>query len=62
MKQRIYTVTTPAGVRLISATSRNQASARAAKDMITVAITSKEDLVSFLTSGTKVEFAAQEEE
>ena len=61
MKQRIYTVTTPEGVRLISATSRNQASAHAAKNLITVAIASKEDLVSFITAGTKVEFATSED-
>ena len=55
MADRIYVVGGPQGLRLVKATTKQQAIAHVANSTIHAAVASQNDLVELLTNGTKVE-------
>jgi hypothetical protein len=55
MAERIYVVGGPQGIRLVNATTKQQAIAHVANSTIKAHVASQTDLVELLTEGWKVE-------
>jgi hypothetical protein len=58
-KTRIHLVVTPEGRRLIKAGTKNAAIRHAARDLIKCSVASQGELVELVSTGTKVEDAAE---
>jgi hypothetical protein len=56
MAERIYVVGGPQGIRLVNATTKQQAIAHVANSTIKAHVASQTDLVELLTEGWKVEY------
>jgi hypothetical protein len=57
---RIYSVSTPAGTRLVEAPNKSQAINHVARDTITAEVAPQQKLVSLVSEGVKVEIANAE--
>lgn len=55
MAERIYTVGHNGTIRLVKATTRQQALSHVANTTFQIRVASQDDLVKYLTAGTKVE-------
>jgi hypothetical protein len=55
MASRIYVVGSPAGIRLVDATTKQQAVAHVANSTINAHVASQKDLVELLSAGLTVE-------